>query len=157
MNSNESQWFFIFLENSTILGEPMYLLINMEWPHLSFEAVFNQWLFSEILWGYSFEGFSETFQTLVWKHDWQTRKSPAAENCLGDRSFKITLRSHNKFSVCRTWIAKDALWGNNKEFLGGCQSSGLKRIILKTIIFILDEILNKDVELSRLILAQLLL
>jgi hypothetical protein len=36
---------------------------------------------------------------LVWKHAWQNRKSPVAENYLGDRSLKTTPRSHNKFLV----------------------------------------------------------
>lgn len=101
----------------------------MEWWQLTFEVAFNKWLLSKISWGYSFEGFSETLHVLVSNYAWETRKSTAAENCLGDRSFMITPRSHNKFLLCRTWIVKVVLLCNNKEFLGGCQSSVLKRLI----------------------------
>lgn len=50
--------------------------------------------------GLFFEGFSEPLHALVSSYVWQARKSFATENCLGNRSFTITPRSHNKFLFC---------------------------------------------------------
>ena len=80
------------LPYSTVLAEPLNLEWNLEWWPLSFLKVdFCQWLLSEILRGYSFEGFSEPLHNLVWGHAWQARKCGVTENCLGDGSFMTVL------------------------------------------------------------------